>query len=98
MSDRVLRVTLSPAEQREKLASLRKDMNGVELPPAGTATPEAETLDALVERELKAWLKASASDPKARGFALTAAIKYLAVKQKVPIPYGSELDLPEGAE
>ncbi len=92
MSRRVIRV--SEAQSRERIAQLRDEMERVEVPPP--PEPPADTppeddgrsLEQLVEDELKTQLR----QRPVQGYAVVNAIKFLAVKAKLPVQFGTELD------
>jgi hypothetical protein len=71
-----------------------------EPPPAPESepvpSPDAQTLEALVESELKKQLRSL--EGRELGLAIMNAIKFLAVRSRIPVSFGSELDEPSGHE
>lgn len=89
MSRRVIRVNETQA--REHIAQLRSEMDAIEQdPPEEQTDEEGKSLETLVEDKLKYQL--THFTDKELGYALVNAIKFLAVKAKLPMVYGSELE------
>ena len=81
---------------QDRLAESRRAMDAVgsEPPPADEvvdALPATATLEELVEAELKAQLR-RVSDTKQMNLSIMNAIKFLAVRAKLPVAFGSGLD------
>lgn len=54
---------------------------------------ETQTLDAMIEEELKKQMR-TRTVPRELDWTITTAIKFLAVRAKLPVAFGGELDEP----
>jgi len=83
----------SEAQNRQRLAELKTQLETLEPEPPPSEEELAESLEALVEKELKKQLRSL--EGRELGLAIMNAIKFLAVRAKMPVTFGGELD--EGA-
>ncbi len=79
---------MSLAKSQDRILQLRREMEEVEIPEP--VAPDPRSLELIVESKLKEQLQSS--DPKVVGWGVVNAIKFLAVKAKLPVAFGSELD------
>jgi len=91
MSSRAFQVS-KETQGRQRLSELRREMDAIEVPLPEEPLPEtSETLEALVETELKAQLRAT-TDARQMNLTIMNAIKFLAVRARLPVQFGSALD------
>lgn len=96
----VRRLPVSLEEQRRaRLAALHTEMQAVgdeqvvtDTPPHDDPPPGDATLETLVETELKAQLRRHSGDSRLMNLSIMNAIKFLAVRAKLPVAFGSDLD------
>lgn len=80
-------------EHQERLARLKRDREALQPEPPPGDEPLPDTLDAMIEAELKKQMR-TRTVPRELDWTITTAIKFLAVRAKLPVAFGGELDEP----
>ena len=92
MSARVFSVS-KETQQRAKLGELREEMAAIpDTPAADLEEKIPDSLESLVEEKLKYQMKYAKGEELS--WAIVNSIKFLAVRSRIPIAFGTELDQP----